>query len=164
MRVCGPALIRERSQSGLSLGRIEAMSTSTLSSSEIDSLLEAARGALQNSHSPYSKLRVGAALLAHDGTVHAGCNVESASYGLTICAERSAICRAIADGVRGFRAVLITTDRDEPLMPCGACRQVLHELDGELEVVVVGSGGDRIDTTIEALLPYAIGEAEIKGS
>ena len=140
------------------------MSTSTLSSSEIDSLLEAARGALQNSHSPYSNLRVGAALLAEDGTVHAGCNVESASYGLMICAERNAVFRAIADGVRGFRAVLITTDRDEALMPCGACRQVLHELDSELEVVVVGSGGERIDTTIAALLPSAIGEAEIKGS
>ncbi len=140
------------------------MSTSTLSSSEIDSLLEAARAALNNSHSPYSGLRVGAALLAEDGTVHAGCNVESASYGLTICAERNAVFRAIADGVRGFRAVLITTDRDAALMPCGACRQVLHELDSELEVIVVGSSGERVDTTISALLPCAIGETEIKGS
>ena len=140
------------------------MSTSTLSESEIDSLLKAARGAMNNSHSPYSNLRVGAALLAQDGSVHVGCNVESASYGLTICAERNAVFRAIADGVRGFRAVLITTDRDEALMPCGACRQVLHELDSELEVIVIGGGGERIDTTIAALLPSAIGEAEIKGS
>ena len=136
----------------------------TVSESEIDSLLKAARGAMNNSHSPYSNLRVGAARLAQDGSVHAGCNVESASYGLTICAERNAVFRAIADGVRGFRAVLITTDRDDALMPCGACRQVLHELDSELEVIVIGGGGERIDTTIAALLPSAIGEAEIKGS
>ena len=139
------------------------MAGSTLTNEEFDLLLEAARVALANAHSPYSGLRVGAALLALDGSVHAGCNVESASYGLTICAERNAAFRAVADGARGFRAVVITTDLDAPLMPCGACRQILHELAPELEVIVVGAGGDRVDATISALLPDAIGEAEIKG-
>ena len=139
------------------------MADSTLTNEEFDLLLEAARGALANAHSPYSGLRVGAALLALDGSVHAGCNVESASYGLTICAERNAAFRAVADGARGFRAVVITTDLDAPLMPCGACRQILHELAPRLEVIVVGAGGDRVDSTITELLPDAIGEAEIKG-
>jgi cytidine deaminase len=139
------------------------MTGSTLTTEEFDRLLEAARGALANSHSPYSGLRVGAALLAQDGSVHAGCNVESASYGLTICAERNAAFRAVADGARGFSAVVITTDRDGALMPCGACRQILHELEPGLEVVVVGADGDRVDSTIAELLPSAIGEAEIKG-
>ena len=102
-------------------------------------------------------------MLATDGSVHAGCNVESASYGLTICAERNAAFRAVADGARGFRTVVITTDLDGTLMPCGACRQILHELDAEMEVVVVGASGDRVDSTISELLPEAIGEAEIKG-
>mgnify|MGYP002845944668 FL=1 len=139
------------------------MANSTLTHEEFDRLLEAAKGALANAHSPYSGLRVGAALLARDGSVHAGCNVESASYGLTICAERNAAFRAVADGVSGFRAVVITTDRDGALMPCGACRQILHELEPGLEVVVVGAAGDRVDSTISELLPSAIGEAEIKG-
>ncbi len=139
------------------------MAGSTLTKEEFDRLLEAARVALANAHSPYSGLRVGAALLALDGSVHAGCNVESASYGLTICAERNAAFRAVADGVREFRAVVITTDLDGTLMPCGACRQILHELAPGLEVIVVGAGGDRVDSTITELLPDAIGEAEIKG-
>jgi len=139
------------------------MTDSTLTDEDFDRLLEAAKGALANAHSPYSGLRVGAALLAEDDSVHAGCNVESASYGLTICAERSAVFRAVADGARGFRAVVITTDRDGALMPCGACRQVLHELEPGLLVTVVGADGERVDTTIAALLPEAIGESDIKG-
>ena len=139
------------------------MASATLTNEEFDRLLEAARGALANAHNPYSGLRVGAALLAADGSVHAGCNVESASYGLTICAERNAAFRAVADGVSGFRAIVITTDLDRALMPCGACRQILHELAPELEVIVVGAGGERVDSTISKLLPEAIGEAEIKG-
>mgnify|MGYP001247969251 CR=1 FL=1 len=139
------------------------MTETTLTNEELDRLLEAAKGALANAHSPYSGLCVGAALLAQDGSVHAGCNVESASYGLTICAERNAAFRAVADGVRGFRAVVITTDRDGALMPCGACRQILHELEPGLEVIVFGADGDRVDSTIAELLPSAIGEAEIKG-
>ena len=139
------------------------MSGSQLTEEEFERLLGAARGALANAHSPYSGLRVGAALLGADGSVHAGCNVESASYGLTICAERNAAFRAVADGARGFRAIVITTDLDGALMPCGACRQVLHELDSGLEVVAVGAGGERIHVAIADLLPAAIGEGDIKG-
>jgi cytidine deaminase len=139
------------------------MNALKVTSEEFESLLGAARGALANAHSPFSGLRVGAALLARDGSVHAGCNVESASYGLTICAERNAAFRAVADGARGFRAIVITTSLEGTLMPCGACRQVLHELDSEMEVIVVGKGGARVDSTISELLPHAIGEAEIQG-
>jgi cytidine deaminase len=119
-----------------------------------DSLIDAARGAQAQAYAPYSSFRVGAALEGLDGAVFTGCNVESASYGLTICAERAAVAFAVARGVRQFRRIVIVTDSDPPASPCGACRQVLAEFGLELEVWAVGPQ-QRLTWTLAELLPHA---------
>ena len=103
-------------------------------------LLAAARAVLQNSYSPYSRFRVGAALLAASGRVYTGTNVENASFGLSLCAERAAVAQAVAAGETRFEAIAICTDTAEPTPPCGACRQVLMEFAPELTVLLAGRG------------------------
>jgi cytidine deaminase len=122
---------------------------------ELVGLFEAARWALGNSYSPYSRLRVGAALLDRAGRVHPGCNVENASYGLTVCAERVALGRAVSEGAEGFQAVVIVSSLQDPLPPCGACRQVLHELAPLLWVISEGTSGERAAWRLNELLPAA---------
>lgn len=117
-----------------------------------DELVARARDAMDRAYAPYSGLRVGAALLGEDGSVHAGCNVENASYGLTICAERAAVASAIARGVRRFRAVAIASSAPRAVPPCGACRQVLAEFSHDMTVVSV-AGEDVKSWTLERLLP-----------
>jgi len=90
-------------------------------------LIEAAVSAMANAHAPYSKFRVGAALLDSDGAIHTGCNVENASYGLTNCAERTAVFKAVSTGNRSFEGIAVVCDQDDLPYPCGACRQVLTE-------------------------------------
>jgi cytidine deaminase len=111
--------------------------------SEQAALVAAARAAGANAHAPYSRFHVGAAIEAADGRVFAGCNVECASYGLTICAERMALGAAVAAGARALRRVVVTTDVDPPAAPCGACRQLLAEFGLDTEVVAVGPAGER---------------------
>jgi len=121
-------------------------------------LLEAACAARLASYSPYSGFRVGAALLCADGQVVTGTNVENASFGLSLCAERSAVARAVAEGRREFAAIAVCADGDEPTPPCGACRQVLLEFAPDLEVILGGergAAGAVVRTTIRALLPHA---------
>ena len=117
-------------------------------------LVAAARAAMANAYAPYSRFHVGAAIETADGRVFAGCNVESASYGLTICAERMALGAAIAAGARALRRVVVTTDVDPPAAPCGACRQLLAEFGLETEVVAVGPADER-RWTVRDLLPDA---------
>lgn len=119
-----------------------------------DRLVEAARAAREHAHCPYSRYRVGAALETGDGRVFVGSNVENASYGLTICAERAAVVSAVSAGVRNFRRIVIASDSEPPAPPCGACRQVLAEFGSELEVESVGPLQTR-RWTLRELLPDA---------
>jgi cytidine deaminase len=117
-----------------------------------EKLIEMAREASQEAWAPYSGYRLGAALETADGTVITGCNVENGSYSLTICAERNAIFRAIAEGYREFRRLVVYVDADRLFPPCGACRQVLAEFATDLEILVV-SRTETVRTTLRQLLP-----------
>jgi cytidine deaminase len=120
-------------------------------------LEKAARDAAKRSYSPYSKFRVGTAILAGSGKVYSGCNVENASYGLCNCAERSAIFTAASAGERKIRAVVVYTPTTTPTAPCGACRQVINEFGPHAVVVSICNSAKRIDTTLPALLGEAFG-------
>lgn len=125
----------------------------TLTSSEQDQLLHLAALARQSAYVPYSHFAVGAAVRAEDGRVFTGCNVENASYGLTICAERNAVAHAVAEGARRFDAIAVVTENG--VTPCGACRQVLAEFGPAMTVIVADEAGQRRVYTIGDLLPDA---------
>jgi cytidine deaminase len=127
-----------------------------LSEKEIDRMVEAATSVRGRAWAPYSGFAVGAAILDADGCVHVGCNVENASYGLSVCAERHAVAAAIAAGTRVFTAVAVVTDSSPPASPCGACRQVLAEF-GDFPVILANLAGERRITSVGALLPDAFG-------
>ncbi|MFN2385613.1 MAG: cytidine deaminase [Thermoanaerobaculia bacterium] len=116
-------------------------------------LVEAARRARENAMCRYSGFAVGAALEAEDGAVYGGCNVENGTYGLTVCAERVAVWKALSEGVRRFRAVAVVTGADEPTPPCGACRQILWEFAGDIDVVSSTLGGKVKRFKLRELLP-----------
>jgi cytidine deaminase len=111
----------------------------------VDSLLTAALAAREFAFAPFSKFKVGAAIEDEAGRIHTGCNVESATYGLTVCAERVAVFKAISEGARQFRRVAVAADTDALTPPCGACRQVLWEFCGDVEIVLVNLRG-KIET------------------
>ncbi len=117
-------------------------------------LVARARDAMRNAWAPYSEFHVGAAIEAADGRVFVGCNVESASYGLTICAERMALGAAVAAGARSLRRLVVTTEVEPPAAPCGACRQLLAEFGLDLEVIAAGPTSEK-RWTLAALLPDA---------
>ncbi|MFZ5494947.1 MAG: cytidine deaminase [Verrucomicrobiota bacterium] len=127
------------------------------SPAQLKKLKTAAKDAAARAYAPYSKFRVGAAVLAASGKVYAGCNVENASYGLGNCAERTAIFSAVAAGERKFKCVVVYTPTRTATAPCGACRQVIHEFGPRIRVHSFCAGLDRIDTSVRALLPAAFG-------
>jgi cytidine deaminase len=120
-------------------------------------LLAAARAVRRNAHAPYSRFLVGAAVADERGRIHVGCNVENASYGLTVCAERNAVAAAVAAGARELTMAAVVSGSRPPASPCGACRQVLAELAGaDAPVLIAGPAGAVITTTtVGALLPLA---------
>ena len=109
--------------------------------SNYDHLIGEAKQARENAHAPFSNFRVGAALRATSGRVFGGCNVENATYGLTVCAERVAIFKAISEGERGFDTIVVVTDTETLTPPCGACRQIIWEFCGDVEVVMANLKG-----------------------
>lgn len=130
-----------------------------------DSLIAAAKRAMENSYSPYSKFRVGAALRFADGTVVTGTNIENASYGLTLCAETVAVAKAMDDGHRGgLEEIAVIGDTADPVTPCGRCRQVLNEMAelGSTDPIVWCAGdGEVVQTRLSDLLPRAFGPASL---
>ena len=129
---------------------------------EIQNLMERAIKARENSYSPYSHFAVGAALLCEDGTIYEGCNIENASYGLTNCAERTAIFKAVSEGHIKFKALAVVADTEGPCAPCGACRQVMAEF--KIPLIIMGNlmGNIKI-VTIEELLPFSFSECDVTG-
>jgi cytidine deaminase len=121
--------------------------------SEYEALISAAKDARLNAHAPYSNFRVGAALRATSGRIFGGCNVENATYGLTVCAERVAIFKAISEGERGFDAISIVTDTDALTPPCGACRQLIWEFCGDVPVILCNLKGKTETIPMRNLLP-----------
>lgn len=125
------------------------------------SVVEEAKRASRHAYHPYSAFPVGAAILAQDGSIFSGCNIENASYGLTICAERGAVAAMVRAGVRKIRLMVIYTPTATPTAPCGACRQVLSEFSPEAQIVCVCDGPGRLRTTVAALLPDAFGPQDL---
>ncbi len=120
-------------------------------------LIQTARAMLDRAYAPYSGFPVGAALLCSDGTVYTGCNVENASYPCGICAERTAVAKAVSEGHTDFVRLAVISRADGPCTPCGMCRQVLYEFAPELELLCCGGDGSALKTRLRELLPHGFG-------
>ncbi len=127
-----------------------------------EKLLSAARECRERAFAPFSGFRVGAAVEADDGSIFAGCNVESASYGLTMCAERVAIFSAVAAGRKRIKRISVVAESDELTAPCGACRQVIWEFGGDIPVLIVNTNGESVERQMSELLPMAFDSSYLK--
>jgi len=125
-------------------------------------LLELAIEARKNSYSPYSNFPIGAALLCKNGEIYTGTNVENVSYGLTNCAERTAIFKAVSEGVREFDTMVVVADTERPIPPCGACRQVILEFGEDIQLVLANLKGDYQEYQIKDLLPGAFNRKDME--
>jgi cytidine deaminase len=139
-----------------------AMDNPTFFDPKWNELIEKARSVRSTAYAPYSRFQVGAALLCRDGKIYSGVNVENASYGLTICAERNAVAKAVSEGEREFTAIAIAGPGPSPVTPCGACRQVLAEFGRDLAVIMAGDESVEV-RKIEELLPEAFGKKPVWG-
>ncbi|KAI1890708.1 hypothetical protein AGOR_G00156420 [Albula goreensis] len=129
----------------------------------INKLISKSLEAKEFAYCPYSKFRVGAALLAHDGTIFTGCNVENACYNLGVCAERNAISKAVSEGYRTFKAIAIASDLHEQFIsPCGGCRQFMREFGSHWEVFLSKPDGSYVEMTVDELLPVSFGPEDLK--
>ena len=129
---------------------------------EIQNLINRAIEARENAYCPYSHFAVGAALLCEDGTIYEGCNIDNASYGLTNCAERTAIFKAVSEGHTTFKALAVVADTEGPCAPCGACRQVMVEF--KIPLIIMGNlMGDIKIASMEELLPFSFSESDVIG-
>lgn len=124
-------------------------------------LAQKAVEAKQFAYAPYSNFRVGAALLTEDEKIFTGCNVEISSYSLTICAERNAIFKAYSDGERKFKAIAISADTEDYISPCGACRQVISDLCGDIDVILINGKNEMKILRTQQLLPFAFTDKEL---
>lgn len=130
---------------------------------ELTPLIQRAIESKNFSHSPYSKFRVGAALLTEDDKIITGCNVENASYGLTMCAERVAIFKAYSEGIRKFKAIAIASDDKNFCPPCGACRQIIWELCGDIDVILIDGNSNTKVFKASQFLPFPFGDENLRG-
>ncbi len=129
---------------------------------EKSQVMEESKIARENAYVPYSSFKVGAALLTKDGSIYHGCNIENASYGLTNCAERTAIFKAVSEGVTKFASLAVVADTDGPVSPCGACRQVMAEFcEPDMPVYLINLKGDVQETTVSDLLPGAFSPEDL---
>jgi cytidine deaminase len=128
----------------------------------MDPLVTAAIEARKHAHAPFSKFQVGAALEDTDGRVWTGCNIENATYGLTMCAERVAVYKAISEGARKFTRVAIAAATDNPTPPCGSCRQILWEFCGDIEVILANTRGETVTFQLKDLFPRPFDVSSIR--
>jgi cytidine deaminase len=135
-----------------------------VTAADLDALVEESRDARSRAYAPYSNFSVGAALVTDDGRHFTGANVENASYGLSICAERVAAATAVAAGARGIEAVAVTSSSPTPTPPCGACRQFLYEFNPEMTVVSEGGNGERKRWRLSTLLFHGFGPEDLEGA
>ncbi|MCK8817832.1 cytidine deaminase [Natroniella sulfidigena] len=126
-----------------------------------EKLIAEAKQAREKAHVPYSNFKVGAALLTTDGEIYTGCNVENSSYGLTNCAERTAIYKAVSEGDKEFEAIAIIADTERACSPCGACRQVILEFGSEIDVIMTNLDGETITKKASELLWGAFSEEDL---
>jgi cytidine deaminase len=130
------------------------MSDSKSAARRADELVALARAARERAHAPYSNFRVGAVVECHDGRLFTGCNVENSSYGLSLCAERVAIFKAVSEGARDFARIAVIAEAHSPVRPCGACRQVISDLfGGDAEIIMANLQGQIETKTVKELLP-----------
>ncbi|WP_416828794.1 cytidine deaminase [Ectobacillus polymachus] len=130
---------------------------------DIQTLIAQAIEARKQAYAPYSNFQVGAAILTKNNEVFLGCNIENASYGLTNCAERTAIFKAVSEGEKEIKAIVIVGDTDDPISPCGACRQVMAEFcDENTKIILTNLKGDSVETTINELLPGFFSSKDLK--
>ena len=127
-----------------------------------EQLVDMAKKAREYAYAPYSKFKVGAALLTKSGKVFTGCNVENSSFGASMCAERVAVFKAVSEGEREFEAIAVVTDTVNPAMPCGMCRQVLSEFSLDIKIYAANLDGKIKSTTLRELLPFAFTKKDLK--